>query len=81
MKFVIAPDSFKVSLTVKQAANVIVRGFAGFILAEYTLNPMTDGSEGTVAVLADATDDHFVRVPVYDPLDWITTASYSLLGY
>lgn len=75
MKFVIAPDSFKGSLTVKQAANVTARGFAGFILAEYTLIPMADG------VLADATDDHFIRVPVYDPLDRITTASYSLLGY
>lgn len=54
---------------------MITKGFAGFILAEYTLIPMADG------VLADATDDHFIRVPVYDPLDRITTASYSLLGY
>ncbi|MEE6658793.1 glycerate kinase [Limosilactobacillus pontis] len=81
MKFVIAPDSFKGSLTAKQAALAMATGIRRvFPRAEYTLVPMADGGEGTVAALVDATGGQLVQVPVHDPLDRVVTASYGLLG-
>ena len=81
MKFVIAPDSFKGSLTAKQAALAMTTGIRRvFPRAEYTLVPMADGGEGTVAALVDATGGQLVQAPVHDPLDRVVTASYGLLG-
>ena len=49
MKVVIAPDSFKESLSAKQVAEAIKRGFKSVIPdAEYLLLPVGDGGEGTV---------------------------------
>lgn len=81
MKFVIAPDSFKGSLTAKQAALAMTTGIRRvFPRAEYTLVPMADGGEGTMAALVDATGGQLVQAPVHDPLDRVVTASYGLLG-
>lgn len=81
MKFVIAPDSFKGSLTAKQAATAMAKGIQRvFPTAEYTLIPMADGGEGTVAALVDATGGHLIQVAVHDPLDRIAPAKYGLLG-
>lgn len=56
MKIVIAPDSFKGSLTAKQVAEAIRTGVARiFPKADYELVPMADGGEGTVQSLVDAT--------------------------
>lgn len=44
MKFVIAPDSFKGSLTAKEVATLIKKGVQKiYPHAEYTLIPMADG--------------------------------------
>ena len=49
MKIVIAPDSFKESLTAQQVAESIKRGFQQSIAdVEYLLCPVGDGGEGTV---------------------------------
>ncbi|MGM9981780.1 MAG: glycerate kinase, partial [Limosilactobacillus sp.] len=54
MKFVIAPDSFKGSLTAKEAANAMATGIRRvFPDADYRLVPMADGGEGTVQALVD----------------------------
>lgn len=56
MKIVIAPDSFKESLTALEVANAIETGFKQiFPNAEYVKLPMADGGEGTVQSLVDAT--------------------------
>ena len=56
MKFVIAPDSFKGSLTAQEAAQAIATGLRRvFPNATYELVPMADGGEGTVQSLVDAT--------------------------
>ena len=52
MKFVIAPDSFKESMTAKAAAVAIQAGLQKIYPdADYELVPMADGGEGTVQSL------------------------------
>ena len=56
MKFLIAPDSFKGSLTAKEAAIAIATGLKRvYPQADYEIVPMADGGEGTVQSLVDAT--------------------------
>ncbi|MBP1047890.1 glycerate kinase [Enterococcus sp. BWM-S5] len=53
MRFLIAPDSFKESLSALEAAQIIKRGFEKvFPHADYELLPVGDGGEGTVAALS-----------------------------
>ncbi|WP_086349457.1 glycerate kinase [Candidatus Enterococcus clewellii] len=53
MRILIAPDSFKESLSAMEAARIIQRGFKkSFPAAEYDLLPVGDGGEGTVAALS-----------------------------
>ena len=53
MRILIAPDSFKESLTALEAAQAIRSGFQEvFVQAEYDLLPIGDGGEGTVSTLA-----------------------------
>ena len=52
VKFLIAPDAFKGSLTAGQASEAIAKGIHGvFSNAELVLCPMADGGEGTREVL------------------------------
>ncbi|WP_371375835.1 glycerate kinase [Thalassotalea aquiviva] len=81
MKIVIAPDSFKESLTAMQVAEAIERGFKQvFSDASFYKVPMADGGEGTVQAMIDATDGEKVFVEVHDPLHQKVTAFYGLLG-
>ena len=49
MKIIIAPDSFKESLTATQVADCIELGFCKILPdAEYIKLPLADGGEGTV---------------------------------
>ena len=81
MKFVIAPDSFKGSLTAKEAANAISAGIRKvFDNAEIDMVPMADGGEGTVQALTDATAGQFITKQVTGPLDTQVSATYGLLG-
>lgn len=69
MKIVIAPDSFKESLTALEVANAIERGFNKiFPNAEYIKVPMADGGEGTVQSLVDATRGKIIPCKVTAPL-------------
>lgn len=81
MKFVIAPDSFKGSLTAKQVAEAIQNGLTRvFPDAEYAMVPMADGGEGTVQSLVDATNGHLVKKQVHNPLNQLSEAYYGILG-
>lgn len=81
MKFVIAPDSFKGSLTAKEAAVAMATGIRRvFPHADYQLVPMADGGEGTVQALVDATGGQTIQTTVHDPFDRPAVASYGLLG-
>lgn len=81
MKFVIAPDSFKGSLTAKQVAEAIHTGLHRvFPTAAYEMAPMADGGEGTVQSLVDATHGHLVWCQVHNPLNRLSDAYYGILG-
>ncbi|UIF30252.1 glycerate kinase [Levilactobacillus brevis] len=81
MKIVIAPDSFKGSLTAKEAADAIHTGLQRvFPDADYEIVPMADGGEGTVQSLVDATQGSFRHADVLNPLGQPVSAEYGLLG-
>lgn len=81
MKFLIAPDSFKGSLTAKEVAESIYQGLVKiFPTAEYQLVPMADGGEGTVQSLIDATQGSKIYCQVQGPLKKKVNAYYGLLG-
>lgn len=81
MKIVIAPDSFKESLTALEVANAIETGFKRiFPNAEFCKVPMADGGEGSVQSLVDATNGSLIDVEVTAPLGNKTTAFFGLSG-
>ncbi|MFA5952453.1 MAG: glycerate kinase [Hyphomicrobium sp.] len=81
MKIVIAPDSFKESLSSSEVASELEAGLRRvWPNAEYVKVPMADGGEGTVQALVDATGGEFVRREVTGPLGAPVVASYGLLG-
>ncbi|WP_283584043.1 glycerate kinase family protein [Limosilactobacillus difficilis] len=81
MKIVIAPDSFKGSLTAKQVAKAMKAGFYRiFPDAEYVMNPMADGGEGTVQTLVDATNGQIITHRVHNPFFEMVNSSYGMLG-
>lgn len=81
MKIVIAPDSFKESLSALEAANAIEQGFKLiFPEAQYCKVPMADGGEGTVQAMVDATLGHIINLTVTGPLGLPVNAFYGVLG-
>ncbi|MDH4983107.1 glycerate kinase [Hyphomicrobium sp. D-2] len=81
MKIVIAPDSFKESLSSLEVASEIEAGLKRvWPDATYVKVPMADGGEGTVQSLVDATGGEIVKVEVCGPLGAPVLASYGLLG-
>lgn len=81
MKIVIAPDSFKESLSALQVAQAIERGFKEiYPQADYIKLPMADGGEGTVESLVAATGGKRIVCIVTDPLGQPVEASFGLLG-
>ncbi|QQP70572.1 glycerate kinase [Carnobacterium sp. CS13] len=81
MKIVIAPDSFKESLTALEAANAIEEGFKKvFPDAEYVKIPMADGGEGTVQFLVDATKGRLETLIVQGPLGEPVEGFYGISG-
>lgn len=81
MKFVIAPDSFKGSLSAQEVSNAIKKGIIHiFPDAEFEIIPMADGGEGTVQALTDATNGKFIKKEVIGPLGSNVNAEYGILG-
>lgn len=81
MKIVIAPDSFKGSLTAMEVATAVERGMSKvFPDAVIDKVPMADGGEGTVQSLVDATGGEILTERVTGPLGEIIDAKYGVLG-
>lgn len=81
MKIIIAPDSFKGSLTAKEVANSIYTGLKRALpSAEYIEIPMADGGEGTMQALVDATNGKIFTKSVTGPSNTSVTAHYGILG-
>ncbi len=80
-KVVIAPDSFKESLSALEVAEAIERGFRQiYPEANYVKLPMADGGEGTVDAMVAATGGQIIDVAVSGPEGKTTEAFYGLLG-
>jgi len=81
MKIVIAPDSYKGSLTAKAVADSIERGIKKIYEKANTIKiPMADGGEGTVQSLVDGTEGKIINVKVKGPLLKEVEAFYGILG-
>ncbi|SFB29116.1 glycerate kinase [Clostridium frigidicarnis] len=81
MKFVLAPDSFKESMTAKEVCIAMEKGIKKvFKDAECIHVPMADGGEGTVQSLVDATSGKLYSKNVTAPLGNITESKFGILG-
>lgn len=81
MKIIIAPDSYKESLTAMEVATAIEAGFRQVIpTAEYIKLPMADGGEGTVQSLVDASNGTIIEHAVTGPLGGQVNAFFGLMG-
>lgn len=81
MKIVIAPDSFKGSLSAKAVAENIRVGIERVYKdIDIRCVPMADGGEGTVQSLVDATRGKILNVRVKGPLLKEVDAFYGILG-
>ncbi len=81
MRIVIAPDSFKGTLTAAQACDAIAEGCRRALPdAELRRLPVADGGEGTAATLATATGGVLHPVTVSGPLGTPVSATYAVLG-
>lgn len=79
--FVLAPDSFKESMTAKEVCIAMEKGLRKvYPTANYVHIPMADGGEGTVQSLVDATGGQLRYIEVTGPLGEPVTAAYGLLG-
>ncbi|HCI2961669.1 TPA: glycerate kinase [Salmonella enterica] len=81
MKIVIAPDSYKESLSALEVATAIEQGFREIWPdADYLKLPLADGGEGTVEAMVEATVGRIVHVEVTGPLGHRVNAFYGLSG-
>ena len=81
MKIVIAPDSFKGSLTAPQVAEAIEAGFLLVFPSIVTDKlPMADGGEGTVASLVASSDGKMQQVSVLNPLGNQIPSEFGIVG-
>lgn len=81
MKIIIAPDSFKESVSASRCAQAIKAGFVSiFPQAECVCLPIADGGEGTVEAMVEANDGKMVMLPVMGPMGDFVGAFYGLSG-
>ena len=77
----LAPDSFKESMTAKEACDAMERGIKK---VNKNINcikvPMADGGEGTMQSLVDATYGKVYKIKVIGPLGNEVEAEYGMLG-
>ncbi|WP_437889919.1 glycerate 2-kinase [Phytobacter sp. V91] len=81
MKIVIAPDSYKESLSATEVAQAIEKGFREiFPDAQYVSVPVADGGEGTVEAMIAATKGTSHTASVTGPLGEEVNASWGMSG-
>ncbi|GLC88974.1 glycerate kinase family protein [Lysinibacillus piscis] len=78
---VLAPDSFKESMTAKDACEAMEKGIKKVNKNITCIHiPMADGGEGTMQSLVDATGGEVYSLPVMGPLGDQVEACYGILG-
>lgn len=81
MKIILAPDSFKESMTAKEVCQEIEKGLKKILKnIECIPVPMADGGEGTTQSLVDATNGEFFTIDVTGPLGDVVKARFGILG-
>jgi glycerate 2-kinase len=81
LKIIIAPDSFKESLTAEEVSQAIEAGLKSvYPSAEFVKIPMADGGEGTVNALVYATGGRIVSKFVTGPLGEPIQSFFGILG-
>lgn len=81
MKILIAPDSFKETLSAKEVCEGIESSFKKvFKNAIISKIPLADGGEGTVQALVDASNGSIIKAEVLNPLEKPIEAFYGILG-
>ncbi len=81
MKIVIAPDSYKESLSASEVAQAIEKGFREiFPDAQYVSVPVADGGEGTVEAMIAATQGTEYTAQVTGPLGEPVEACWGISG-
>lgn len=79
--FVLAPDSFKESMTAKEVCIAMEKGLRKvYPEANYVHVPMSDGGEGTVQSLVDASNGTLFTKQVMGPLGQPVEAKFGILG-
>ncbi|MFW6301532.1 MAG: glycerate kinase [Bacillota bacterium] len=80
MKIIIAPDSYKESLTALEVAENIEKGIKAVMPEADTIKvPMADGGEGTVQALVDAHNGQIIKEEVIGPEGEKVKAFYGIL--
>lgn len=80
MRIVLAPDSFKESLTALEVAHALAEGWRrARPLDEILCVPMSDGGEGTASAMVAALEGQWEKVTVTGPLGEPVDAAYGLL--
>ena len=81
MKVIIAPQSFKGSVSALAAAKALQRGvLAAVPEANTVLVPVADGGDGTLDALVDSTNGQFFRSVVTGPLGQPIEAMWGVMG-
>lgn len=81
LTIVLAPDSFKESMTAKEVCEAIENGIKKVNDKINCIHvPMADGGEGTMQSLVDATDGKIYSLKVVGPLGNEVEAEYGILG-
>lgn len=79
MKIVIAPDSFKGSMTAARAAEVMARACHKVFECETAIMPVADGGEGTLEAIVGAAGGEYIEAEVTGPLGNRIKAYYGLI--
>ncbi|MFV2047606.1 glycerate kinase [Metabacillus sp. YM-086] len=81
MKIVIAPDSFKGSISARDICYAVEKGIRRVLSkVEITHVPLADGGEGTAENIVAASNGHFIYTEVCGPLNKPVQAGYGVLG-
>lgn len=81
MRIVVAPDSFKGSLSSIEVANAMEQGILSLFPDAVVIKiPIADGGEGTIDALVTATGGRMMRTEVMGPLGGLVKASWGILG-
>ena len=77
MKIVVAPDSFKGSLTSREVIDIVTHSARDYF-ADVTIVavPIADGGDGTVEALVSATDGRIIKAQARDPLGRVRDCVY-----